>query len=73
MRESYQKLLNVADDLVIYLGGTSFEVHPIEVSTYIDIKTQSCIDPGRLKEMACGLRMEIYPAGEYILVRIYEV
>jgi len=72
MRESFQKLLNVAYDLMVFFGRSSFEVHTDDESAFVDIKVTNEFNPGRLWDLANGHRVNIYPAGDYILVRVYE-
>ena len=72
MREKYKKLLSVAYDLSLFLDRSSFEVHMDDESAFIDLKASSEFNPVRLIDMAAGFRVSLYPAGDYILVRVYE-
>lgn len=72
MRESYLKLLSVAEKFSVFFCHVHFEVFLIEDGTHVDILTPYSLDPGQVIEMAEGLRVNLYPAGDNILVRVYE-
>lgn len=72
MRAKYLKLLSVAYDLMVFLNRSSFEVHTDDESAYVDLKTSTEFSAVRLVEMAAGFRVNLYPAGSFILVRVYE-
>lgn len=72
MRAKYLKLLSVAYDLMVFLNRSSFEVHTDDESAYVDLKTSAEFSAVRLVEMAAGFRVNLYPAGSFILVRVYE-
>jgi len=72
MRESYLKLLSVAKDITDYFDLIHFKVCEDCNSAFVDIEVSQSFYLHRLMDKVGGLRVEVYPEGDYILVRVYE-
>lgn len=72
MRESFQNLLHVACTVMVFCGRASFEVHTCEDRAFVDIQAGVQFDPAQLLRVVEGHRVTLYPAGDFILVRVYE-
>lgn len=72
MRQSLIDLIEVAFDVKVYFGVSSYELHQYDDGSYVDFLVQKIPDVKRLLSLANGLDMRILYDERGIIVRLSE-
>lgn len=72
MRQSLIDLIEVAFDVKVYFGVSSYELHQYDDGSYVDFLVQKIPDVKRLLSLANGLDMRILHDERGIIVRLFE-
>lgn len=72
MRQSLIDLIEVAFDVKVYFGVSSYELHQYDDGSYVDFLVQKIPDVKRLLSLAMGLDVRILHDERGIIVRLSE-
>ena len=72
MRQSLVELIEVAFDVKVYFGVSSYELHQYDDGSYVEFHVQKVPDVKRLLSLANDLDMIITYDERGIIIRLYE-
>lgn len=72
MRQSLVELIEVAFDVKVYFGVSSYELHQYDDGSYVEFHVQKVPDVKRLLSLVNDLDMVITYDERGIIIRLYE-
>lgn len=72
MKKSLEELTNVAINLQLFLGVSSFTLHVYDSRSYVEIVVRSIKKLPDLLDLISGLEVTIFGDGDNVVVRVFE-
>lgn len=72
MTNSMQELINIAFDVNVFFGLSSYVLHHYEDGSFVDFHVRKIDDPVELLRLCQGLDVRMYAEENYITVRLCE-
>ena len=72
MRKSLEQLVEISQDMRMFLNVASFEIHIYEDGSFTEFHVQKVTDVAELVRVANFLHVSLYHDDNYIIVRVSE-